>query len=148
MLGSFNFPDAYFAFNCRLPAWQAQKARDTTSLYCDSTLVWEYEAHLVFRKGELATPMTEKSESASEGSRTMQVKHEAHRTPCALSDIISKLGLHLGRLHVKVATGDPASKHRSSSCGAQSVAKAGSAHRGRITIADTAQPTQREKALS
>ena len=57
----------------------------------------------------------------------MQVKHETHRTPCALSDTISKFGLHLGRLHVKLATGDPATKHRSSSCGAQSVAKAGSA---------------------
>jgi hypothetical protein len=78
----------------------------------------------------------------------MRVKHETHRTPCALSDTISKFGLHLGRLHVKLATDDPASKHRSSSCGAQSVAKAGSAPRGRITIADSAQPTQREKALS
>jgi hypothetical protein len=74
----------------------------------------------------------------------MQVKHETHRTPCALSDIISKFGLHLGRLHVKLATGDPASKHRSSSCGAQSVANGGSAHRGRIMIADTAQPTKGE----
>lgn len=66
MLGSFNFPDAYFAFNCRLLetiralAWQTQKAHDTTSLYCDSTLVWEYEAHLVFRI-KLAAPMTESS---------------------------------------------------------------------------------------